>query len=151
MKDLKITAPKSYEIDKENSTFEHIVFKELKKDVFERISSVEDAINDLGENDEDVQQLKLLVSCKGISPKIIAEQELVIMFKACNEGWVGDLEDNNQPKYFVWWKKVNGETRFNFVDFYSSRANTSLRLCAKSSKIAEHIAKIGLKQFQEYI
>jgi hypothetical protein len=31
MKDLKITAPKGYEIDKEKSTFENIVFKELNK------------------------------------------------------------------------------------------------------------------------
>ncbi len=31
MKDLKITAPKGYEIDKDNSTFENIVFKEIKK------------------------------------------------------------------------------------------------------------------------
>jgi hypothetical protein len=31
MKDLKITAPKGYEIDKEKSTFENIVFKELKE------------------------------------------------------------------------------------------------------------------------
>jgi len=31
MKDLKITALKGYEIDKDNSTFENIVFKEIKK------------------------------------------------------------------------------------------------------------------------
>jgi hypothetical protein len=31
MKDLKITAPKGYEIDKDNSTFENIVFKEIKE------------------------------------------------------------------------------------------------------------------------
>ena len=31
MKDLKITAPKGYEIDKDNSTFENIVFKKLNE------------------------------------------------------------------------------------------------------------------------
>lgn len=31
MKEIKIETPKGYEIDKENSTFEHIVFKEVKK------------------------------------------------------------------------------------------------------------------------
>ena len=31
MKELKITAPKGYEIDKDNSTFENIVFKKLNK------------------------------------------------------------------------------------------------------------------------
>tara|TARA_R110002126_G_scaffold100487_1_gene231999 strand:+ start:1757 stop:1912 length:156 start_codon:yes stop_codon:yes gene_type:complete len=29
MKDLKINAPKGYEIDKDKSTFENIVFKEI--------------------------------------------------------------------------------------------------------------------------
>jgi hypothetical protein len=31
MKDLKITAPQGYEIDKDNSTFENIVFKKIKE------------------------------------------------------------------------------------------------------------------------
>ena len=33
MKNLKITAPDGYEIDKENSTFENIVFKPIKKEL----------------------------------------------------------------------------------------------------------------------
>ena len=32
-KELKIEAPKGYEIDKENSTFERILFKPIKKDI----------------------------------------------------------------------------------------------------------------------
>lgn len=33
MKNLKITAPDGYEIDKQNSTFENIVFKPIKKEL----------------------------------------------------------------------------------------------------------------------
>lgn len=151
MKSLEVTAPEGYEIDAVNSSIYKIVFKELKKDVLERINCVQDAIDDLGKDDEDVQQLKLLRTYDGISKKIIAEQELVVMFKACNEGWVGDLEDGSQPKYFIWWKKVNGETQFSFVYYFDSYAHASLRLCTKSTEIAKHLSKIGLKQFQEYI
>lgn len=32
-KELKIEAPKGYEIDKDNSTFEHIIFKPINKDI----------------------------------------------------------------------------------------------------------------------
>ena len=32
-KELKIQVPKGYEIDKENSTFEYIKFKSIKKDI----------------------------------------------------------------------------------------------------------------------
>lgn len=32
-KELKVQVPEGYEIDKENSTFEHIRFKPIKKDI----------------------------------------------------------------------------------------------------------------------
>ena len=44
MKNLKITAPEGYEIDKTNSTFENIVFKPIKKELpksWEELSSFE--------------------------------------------------------------------------------------------------------------
>lgn len=45
-KELKIEAPKGYEIDKENSTFERIKFKPIKKDI-----TYEDVCNTLFKND----------------------------------------------------------------------------------------------------
>lgn len=45
-KELKIEAPKGYEIDKENSTFERIRFKPIKKDI-----TYEDVCNTLFVND----------------------------------------------------------------------------------------------------
>lgn len=45
-KELKIQAPKGYEIDKENSTFERIKFKPIKKDI-----TYEDVCNTLFKND----------------------------------------------------------------------------------------------------
>lgn len=40
MKNLKITAPEGYEIDKVNSTFENIVFKEIKKELPKSLSEL---------------------------------------------------------------------------------------------------------------
>lgn len=45
-KELKIEIPKGYEIDKENSTFERIKFKPIKKDI-----TYEDVCNTLFKND----------------------------------------------------------------------------------------------------
>lgn len=45
-KELKIQAPEGYEIDKENSTFERIKFKPIKKDI-----TYEDVCNTLFKND----------------------------------------------------------------------------------------------------
>jgi len=41
MKTLKIEAPEGYEIDKEQSTFENIVFKEIKKELPKRWEELE--------------------------------------------------------------------------------------------------------------
>lgn len=46
MKEIKIQAPKGYEIDKENSTFECIKFKPIKKDI-----TYEDVCNTLFKDD----------------------------------------------------------------------------------------------------
>lgn len=45
-KEIKIQAPEGYEIDKENSTFERIKFKPIKKDI-----TYEDVCNTLFKND----------------------------------------------------------------------------------------------------
>lgn len=45
-KELKVQVPEGYEIDKENSTFEHIRFKPIKKDI-----TYEDVCNALFVND----------------------------------------------------------------------------------------------------
>lgn len=45
-KELKIQAPEGYEVDKENSTFERIKFKPIKKDI-----TYEDVCNTLFKND----------------------------------------------------------------------------------------------------
>ena len=45
-KELKIQAPEGYEVDKENSTFEYIKFKPIKKDI-----TYEDVCNTLFKND----------------------------------------------------------------------------------------------------
>lgn len=47
-KEIKIQAPEGYEIDKENSTFERIKFKPIKKDI-----TYEDVCNTLFKNDTD--------------------------------------------------------------------------------------------------
>lgn len=151
MKSLEVTAPEGYEIDVVNSSIYKIVFRELKKDVIERVNSLEDAIKDLGEEHEDVKQLRLLYSVQGITRKIIAEQEIVIMVKALNEGWIPDFENGLWDKWFIWWKFESGKPRFDNVYIRNSYADSSSRLCTKSKELALHLAKIAEKQFVEYI
>jgi len=151
MKNLKIEIPNGYEIDKEKSTFENIVFKESKKDIFSRIRGLQDAILELGENDEAVKQLRLLYSVQGLSRKIVAEQEIVVQCKALNEGWEPDFTNSSERKWFTYWDLRSGKPVVNYFGGYYSDCDFSARLCTKSEPLQRHLTKIAFNQFEEYI
>ena len=144
MKEVKIEIPQGYEVDKEKSTFEKIVFKKIKGE----INSVEDAIEELGEDDETVKQLCLLQSVEGISDKIISEIEIEIVAKALNDRWVPNWKNSSEDKYFIWWNME--KNCFNYVDVCCRGASFSSRLCFKSEKLAEKASQILEKQYKNY-
>lgn len=149
-KTLKIEVPKGYEIDQEKSTFENIVFKEVKKDIMERVKSVDDAIKELGETDEAVVQLRLLQGVVGLSPKIVSEQKIVVFAKAVNEGWIPDW-DNGQWDKWVLWYYLDEAPRFLDCNLWPSGSFTSARLCYKNKSLAEHASKCINKEYIEYL
>lgn len=143
-KEITISCPEGYEIDKQNSTFEKIVFKKVAGE----INSVQDAIEILGESDSTVKQLRLLQSLEGISDKLITEMEIEVVAKALNDGWKPNWNNENEYKYFVWWNMK--DNCFDFVSCYCHSANASSRLCFKSRALAEKASKILVKQFRNY-
>ena len=97
MKTIKIEIPKGYEVCKETSTFEEIKFKKIQN-IQDRIKTVEDAIEVLGECQE-VMTLNALK--KHTDDKwAIARQEWVVIVKALNEGWYPDFDNNNERKWY---------------------------------------------------
>jgi hypothetical protein len=139
MKEIKIEVPKGYEVDKENSTFERIIFKEVKKEVTSRIKTPEDAIRELGECDEDVKDYRKLESL-GVSSHILNNQLAIVIVKALNEGWVGDWDNSNEGKYFPWFY-LGKNFRYHYYDSWHSDSIVSARLCLKNSKLAEYAGK----------
>lgn len=147
MKDLKITPPSGYEVDKEKSTFEHIVFKEVIKGITERIKTLGDAINYLGEEDEEVS---LLNRMEGLPKHIIAEQEIVVITRALNEKYVLDWNNNSENKYFLWWY-LGDNFRLSCVFYYDAISICSARLCFKNKKIAEYASKQFKKTYKDFM
>lgn len=143
-KEITISCPEGYEIDKQNSTFEKIVFKK----VVGEINSVIDAIEVLGEIDSTVKQLRLLQSLEGVSDKFISEMEIEVVAKVLNEGWKPNWKDSGECKYFIWWNME--DNCFGSVIDYYRNAGTSSRLCFKSRTLAEKAFKILRKQFENY-
>lgn len=143
-KEITISCPEGYEIDKQNSTFEKIVFKK----VVGEINSIQDAIEVLGESDSTVKQLRLLQSLEGVSDKLISEVEIEAVAKALNDGWKPNWKDSNEHKYYIWWNMENncfGDVRYCFHSAYASS-----RLCFKSRALAKKASKILEKQFMNY-
>lgn len=143
-KEITISCPEGYEIDKQNSTFEKIVFKK----VVGEINSIQDAIEVLGESNSTVKQLRLLQSLEGVSDKLISEMEIEAVAKALNDGWKPNWKGANEYKYYIWWNMENN--CFAVVDSFFRNANASSRLCFKSRALAEKASKILEKQFMNY-
>jgi hypothetical protein len=109
MKILGIKAPEGYEIDKDNSTFEKIVFKEVGKKYPMSVKEIEGRcwfINDKSEvsiGDPDFNWNLDQVSTKERAKAILAVTQLVELRDSWNkaDGFVADWEDEDQWKYNI--------------------------------------------------
>lgn len=111
-------------------------------DIVEKIDTIktlQDAIEALGEDNEEVIDLKFLQR-KKCSRKLVALQELVVITKALNDGWEGDWDNNSQYKYILWWY-LGKNFRLYFCNDFDSISVVPSRLCHKSKEIALYSAK----------
>lgn len=122
---MKITPPEGYEIDKENSTFECIKFKPIKKDL-----TYKDIRDKLGRDaryiitsDGDIERIdksgKNIGSNSVADPKqlrkIIAINQLMNIAKYYNGGWKPDWKNSYERKFYIEYYKG----RYNIEVVYS--------------------------------
>ena len=116
---------------------------------YENIKTLDDAIKHLGEKDEEVKALRVLQSVK-LTRYIIAEQELVVIIKALNDGWVADYDKHNQYKYYPWWY-LGKNFRLYCVLYFSSYSCCSSRLVLESREKAEYVSSQFKNLYKEYL
>jgi hypothetical protein len=152
MQTLTIPIPEGFEIDSIDKETGVITLREKKKDVFERINSVADAIKELGETDEEVIALQKLFQVFDNDHYLYAQQKVVILTKAFNEGWTPDWNNSNQVKYYPWFE-MGGSSGFRYLDyvFWGSYSAVGSRLCFKSSKLAEHVGKKFTELYKQFM
>lgn len=110
-KELKIEVPQGYEIDKENSTFEKIVFKKVEKELpksWEDLGEIKgwyvDSFSDImpcdkGDTDKD--------NDKNIFPTIEEAEACLALAQLCqlrdryNDGWKPDWDSMSKTKYVL--------------------------------------------------
>lgn len=143
MESLKFEIPKGYQIDTFDKEKGLITFKELPKKVTDRIKTIDDAIAELGEQDNEVIHLRKLQAVK-ITKHILNYQLAVIIAKALNEKWEPDWANSNEYKYYPWFNMGGSSgSRFAYYDFVlvCSVSAVGSRLCFKSRELAEYAAK----------
>jgi len=141
MKEVKIEIPQGYEVDSFDKNTGKLTFKEVVKDITERIKTLNDAVSYLGDEDEEVTQLKLLQSVVGLSPHVVSQQEAIVIVKSLNEKYVFDWKDSSEYKYQIWWKMQEDGFAYYDYNFYDAHSDVSARLCLKSRYLCEYIGK----------
>lgn len=149
--------------------FPDIDFEKDNRPVTERIKTVEDAINDLGEDHRLVKAYRAIEGMTGLGSDLYSYLKLRIVAAALNEGWEPQFTQD-EWRYYAWfylwtdeelaekteeWKRerclrptnnYRGEWA-GLADAYSHNApSTSTayfgsRLCFKSDTLAEYAAK----------
>lgn len=155
MKTLKIEAPDGHEIDFDPESGE-VKFKVVKpksvRSVTERIKLVADAINDLGEEDDDVKDYRLLLTLFPREHHLVNHQIAILLTKALNEGWTPDWSNSNEVKWYPWFD-MRGPSGFRFhgYDDWRSHSSVGSRLCFKTRELTEYAGKTFTAVYEQFL
>jgi hypothetical protein len=109
-------------------TTKHSRFKSYKD-----INSFEDACEKLGlnpTNELSVDRIKIII-------------------RALNDGWYPHWKDSNEYKYFNYFT-TDGGFSFYAVSYDTTTLSVPSALYLRTRQLAEHCAKIALKEYEEY-
>ena len=119
MKNLKITAPEGYEIDKTNSTFENIVFKPIKKELpksWDELITINGhcTTSDSGiistNSSATVRVNKNIFANKEQAEASIALAQLSQLREAYRDGWKPNYKNKCQTKFTIYFREGMIET-----------------------------------------
>ena len=122
------------------------------KSITDRIKTIQDAINELGEPDVEVAELRKLENAT-ITSHILYRQQAVVITKALNEDWVPDFSNLEQTKYEPWFEydsSADGFLRYNYLGRGTS-TDVGSRLCFKSRELAEYFGKQFIEIHRKYL
>lgn len=110
MKEVKIEIPEGYEIDKEKSTFEKIVFKEVRKELPKSWEELGEIEGHYTRSDSSVYPAKSvstdrydknIFATKEQAEASIALAQLSQLKKVYNGDWVADWNDSHHSKWCI--------------------------------------------------
>jgi hypothetical protein len=125
MKTVQIIAPKGYEVDKEKSTFETIVFKEKHKspDDWKDFKTFDDLCRAIGTTEVDFNRKW---EHADLDPITLAFERLKICTRAYNQDWPFDVYNTDQYKYYPYFSVSSSGLGFSRSDFIFVNAGLSV-------------------------
>ena len=151
-KTLQIQIPEGFKIDNFDINSGVVKFTPIPKNIIERVKSIDDAINELGETDVEVAELRKLENAN-ITSHILYKQQAVVIAKALNEGWIADYTNIDQKKYepcFYFDSSAGSFVCFDYGYWYSVTVVGS-RLCFHSSVLAEYFGAQFIDIHRKYL
>lgn len=155
-KELKIIAPEGYEIDKEQSSFEKIVFKKVKKKLtYEQVADklFKNKNHYYTDEDGNVTEANIGWHCPNVAPtehqleRLLALNKLMNVAYYLNDGWEPDWNNRSQEKFFIFYIKKNKTFKIeaNTVVSYGVVYFRSKELAEQAIQIlGENIIKLAL-------
>lgn len=149
--EIPIQVPKGFKIDSLDKEKSLITCSEIPKSIIERIKTLQEAIDELGELDEEVIELRKLENSK-ITSHVLYHQQAVVIAKALQHGWVADFSDSDQRKYTAYYKISSaGGFVFSVFDSWSAAAHVGSRLCFPTFELAKYFGTQFIEIHRKYL
>jgi hypothetical protein len=152
---LKINIPEGFKIKDFDKNTGEVFIEPIPADIRERVKSIFEAIDILGESDQEVKFFRELQKI-GFDDKnhIVNYQAAVVICKALNEGWVPNWEDEGELKYYAWFRMGSPSgSAFSFYDYddWTTHSYAGSRLCFKSGELAEYAGKQFTEIYRHFL
>ena len=146
-----ITLQFEFEEEKPKSIFGATVIKETVEFDFRTIKSFDDACKKVGINAESLPTLEELP--EEMRKPVLAAYKLMVIFKAINNGWVPNWSDDDQNKYYPYFKVSPSGSGFSDSLYDYSYAATSVgsRLLTDTSEKALYLANQFQDLYSQYL
>ncbi|MBO9671987.1 MAG: hypothetical protein J7577_00975 [Sphingobacteriaceae bacterium] len=126
----------------------NLVGKEHLLNITERIKSYQDACEHQGITPLNVGYFSFLPEIDRVHA--FAAHKVVTIIRSLNEGWVPDWSDDDQSKYYVWYKNSGAGFSCSVYGYDCAYSDVGSRLHFKTLELAQYFGKNFTTEINEY-